>query len=50
MTAISDSWKEHRGIEARFDPARFAEDTALADSFARAGLNNTAMALPRIKA
>lgn len=38
MTAISTSWKEDRTIAGGFDPWRFAEDTALAESFARAGL------------
>ena len=38
MTAISTSWKEDRTIAGGFDPWRFAEDTALADSFTRAGL------------
>jgi len=38
MAAISNSWKEDRHIESRFDPARFAEDAALAESFVRAGL------------
>jgi len=41
ITAISNSWKEDRRIEGRFDPAGFVEDTALAESFARAGLPPT---------
>jgi hypothetical protein len=38
MSAISNSWKEDRHIAAQSDPAGFAVDTALAESFARAGL------------
>jgi hypothetical protein len=38
FTAISTGWKEDRAIAGGFAPALFAEDTALAESLARAGL------------
>ncbi|WP_428332256.1 hypothetical protein [Novosphingobium sp.] len=38
MTAISNSWKENRGIAGQFDPADYREDPALVAAFARAGL------------
>jgi hypothetical protein len=41
MTAISTSWKEDRGIAGAFEPEGFAEDTALVESLARAGLRRS---------
>ena len=38
MTAISNSWKEDRGVASRFDPADYSQDSALVAAFARAGL------------
>ncbi len=38
MTAISNSWKEDRGVTSRFDPDDYGEDRALMAAFLRAGL------------
>jgi hypothetical protein len=38
MSAISNGWKEDRGIAEQFDPTGFAEDAALKAAFDRAGL------------
>ena len=42
ITPISNSWKEDRGVDGRFDPADFAEDADLKAAFARAGLARSA--------
>jgi hypothetical protein len=47
MSAISTGWKEDRTITGGVHPEHHVADSALADSFVRAGLTNAAVALAR---